>query len=342
MKIIGQTTMSDRMAASLIDIDTTLKTWPQLASAIALGGALNADATRRICLGTFERSGRFFVDLESLVSDERARELERGADYRIEVSEHAVATRLPFLRRVAPGLAPGHEQIEALVAYGAMAPSGGNCQPWRFVYDRGALLVLHDRARSKNFLDFSDSGTHVAFGALAENIELAAKEMGLAMRTDVFPSGPRDEVVLRFTFRGDPSVVPDPMVDLVATRCSNRRLGTREPIDPRVLDKLHEAARRHGGSIRWLSQDAQLLEIADILGRGDRMRFASKVMHHELMGEVRWTKEEVERTRDGLDVATLELTPTDLAGMRLVSSWGVMAMAQRIGVGAGLEKPTRK
>jgi hypothetical protein len=65
-------------------------------------------------------------------------------------------------------------------------------------------------------------------------------------------------------------------------------------------------------------------------------------MHAEMMGEVRWSAREVETTRDGLDLATLELTPTDLAGMRLVSSWGLMAVVQKLGAGRGLERPSRK
>ena len=42
MAILGGTSISKRMAASLVDVDATLKTWPQLASGVALGGALNA------------------------------------------------------------------------------------------------------------------------------------------------------------------------------------------------------------------------------------------------------------------------------------------------------------
>jgi hypothetical protein len=48
----------------------TLSSWPQLASGVALGGALTAEAARRILLGTHCESGRFYVDLALLVGPE--------------------------------------------------------------------------------------------------------------------------------------------------------------------------------------------------------------------------------------------------------------------------------
>jgi hypothetical protein len=65
-------------------------------------------------------------------------------------------------------------------------------------------------------------------------------------------------------------------------------------------------------------------------------------MHREMMHEIRWSAGEALQTRDGLDVASLELTPTDLAGLRLVSSWSLMRVAGALGGGEGLARPTRK
>ena len=65
-------------------------------------------------------------------------------------------------------------------------------------------------------------------------------------------------------------------------------------------------------------------------------------MHREMMEEVRWTADEVRRTRDGLDVTTLELTGADLTGLRVMSSWAAMDLVGRLGGGRALEKPARK
>src|SRR5262249_13883278 len=64
---IGIDRMSPAMAASLCEVKETVSTWPQLGSSVVLGGALVADAARRIFLDELTSSGRFYVDLEQLV-----------------------------------------------------------------------------------------------------------------------------------------------------------------------------------------------------------------------------------------------------------------------------------
>jgi hypothetical protein len=91
-----------------------------------------------------------------------------------------------------------------------------------------------------------------------------------------------------------------------------------------------------------ITADDKLDQIAKTIGEGDRFRFSHRQMHAELMKEIRWNKAETEATRDGIDVATLEFSPTDVAGMRLISSWAVMDLVGKLGAGRGLMKPTKK
>ena len=62
--------ISPELAAAIPEIGRTLSSWPQLASGVALGGALVVEAARRILLGRPCESGRFYVDLDALVSPE--------------------------------------------------------------------------------------------------------------------------------------------------------------------------------------------------------------------------------------------------------------------------------
>jgi len=70
MQTIGEKSISRRLAQSMPQIKRTLSTWPQLASGVALGGAVVTDVVRRILLGEMTTSGRFYVDIESIISDE--------------------------------------------------------------------------------------------------------------------------------------------------------------------------------------------------------------------------------------------------------------------------------
>ena len=69
LKMVGADTMSARLKASMLEVRKTINTWPQLASSVALGGAATTDICRRILLDQFHDSGRYYVDLDEIISD---------------------------------------------------------------------------------------------------------------------------------------------------------------------------------------------------------------------------------------------------------------------------------
>lgn len=60
--------ISPELRASFDELGKTLSSWPQLASGVALGGALTAEVARRILLGGECASGRFYVDFAELIT----------------------------------------------------------------------------------------------------------------------------------------------------------------------------------------------------------------------------------------------------------------------------------
>jgi molybdopterin/thiamine biosynthesis adenylyltransferase len=69
LRILDPSRLSPQLRDSLREIGKTVETWPQLGSAVTLGGAVVTDAARRLLLGRLEESGRYYVDLEAVVRD---------------------------------------------------------------------------------------------------------------------------------------------------------------------------------------------------------------------------------------------------------------------------------
>jgi hypothetical protein len=69
LSIIGKETLSERAGLSLSEVGKTITTWPQLASSVALGGATGTDICRRILLNQLHASGRYYVDLQKIISN---------------------------------------------------------------------------------------------------------------------------------------------------------------------------------------------------------------------------------------------------------------------------------
>lgn len=190
LEIVGLDTISPLMGASLVEIGRTLSTWPQLGGEVALGGATVAAAIRRIGLGFPLPSGRVHVDLDRVLECLRGNpdpaappptatrqtsatgdgsspvgtsagvaDVIRSSGSSILMPAAPRAGALPGSVEVyAPMLSPAQEEwIPALhqwvVEHAMLAPSGGNCQPWRFYSEGEALHLVHDRQRSINRLD---------------------------------------------------------------------------------------------------------------------------------------------------------------------------------------------
>ena len=110
--------------------------------------------------------------------------------------------------------------------------------------------------------------------------------------------------------------------------------GVGDPPAPERLDALVAEGARGGGTLRVARAQTWPRSQASRPPR-DRLR----CLHdgRELLGELRWSRAEVERTRDGLDVRTLGLPVAELPGLLSLQrpeAWRLLAQAD---AGARLE-----
>lgn len=330
LRIVGADTLSTRAAASALEVGATLASWPQLASAISLGAALNTDTVRRIALGEFMASGRYYVDLDKLVA--APADADAGA---VQTEESTAASSLS-VRTVAP---VEDEAIRRIAHAATLAPSGGNTQPWRLSWNGRRLRLSIDAPRAGSLLDHAFRGTHVALGAAVENVTLTAQALGLQAHTAWFPEADDPLVVcdLRFSPAGAKKIA-DPLHAFVNERCTNRRLGIGAPLPAGAARELVRVAEAAGARLTLIEDPSGRARLGEVLGLGDRWRYLSKPLHAEFVRELRWTAEDAARTGDGIDVRTLDLSATDLAGLRLCRSWGAMELLSAVGAGRNLEK----
>ena len=119
MRILQTADLSARMAASMVEIDRTVSTWPQLGGDVQLGGATVAAAVRRI------RARRTVaVRSDPHRPGRRARRSQRPSDRPPASGPSTVRCRRPD--RAGPGRPPWTPSCTPL----RLAPSGGNSQPW--------------------------------------------------------------------------------------------------------------------------------------------------------------------------------------------------------------------
>ena len=84
---------------------------------------------------------------------------------------------------------PDRDELRWVLENAALAPSGGNFQPWKFAWDGARLRCLFDEERTHYFTNYRHCETHISLGAAVTNIEVAAQAIGLAADAVPFPEG---------------------------------------------------------------------------------------------------------------------------------------------------------
>lgn len=68
MKIVSFENTSERLKLSMKEIGKTITTWPQLASSVMIGAGSCADSCRRILLEQEVKSGRYYMDINTVIN----------------------------------------------------------------------------------------------------------------------------------------------------------------------------------------------------------------------------------------------------------------------------------
>lgn len=324
LRMVGAESISTRLKASMIEVEQSVNTWPQLASSVVLGGALTTDVCRRILLDQFHESGRYYIDLDELVGDKA---VPKQTQIPAEYLPPAPLTKEDLLQ-LADSYQPKHNttaiaqrQMEQLVHAAIWAPSGGNSQPWKFVYRHDRLFIFHDLSSSYSFLDFNSLGSYIALGAAIENITHKAAELGIDCQIDYLPIAGQKPLVAVVSFSIKTNISVSELSKAIGIRLTNRNLGVREKLAPEFYEALKNSITEYDGARLDIVEDpTQMAELGDILATTEKLVLIHPRGHFDsFKKELRWTEEENKEKRDGVDVATLGITKGEVAALRIAN-----------------------
>ncbi|WP_306357626.1 MULTISPECIES: Rv1355c family protein [unclassified Nocardia] len=321
VRILDGRNLSDKLAASMVEIGRTLNSWPQLGGEVQLGGATVAAAVRRIALGQKLPSGRTRVDLERCL-DELAEPAPVGDLNWVEAADTEAAS--------ASGVA-------AVLACAQRAPSGGNAQPWTLSVTEEAITIALAPERTST-MDIGYRGSALAVGAAFYNARSAAAAQGLlGERSELRTDGPGPlTAVIHLGAGHDPLLAQD--FAALLGRHTNRRAGSGEPLVPGVSQALADRAEVAGARLRMVTARAEIEAAAEILGAAERIRYLTPRLHEEMFAELRWPGDDL---RTGMDLRTLDLAPDELAELDIARRADVMAQLRTWSGGDALGDGTR-
>lgn len=339
LKMTGLETLSSRMKASLIEINQSITSWPQLASAVFLGGALGSHTARNILLDQMTESGRFFVDLDDLIQPKLENLVQNPTleDARLDDSVRNMFFQTSDLNS---DYMLSDEELHHIVRIANCAPSGGNMQPWEWVFDKkGVLHLFHDQKRSESLLDFIGTGSLISFGAALENIRMTCAKMGIQISIKTHISEFEEDKIASIRFieksRFPISDKYGYLSPFIENRITNRLNQGRIPIQQSAFEELSEMATEDGFKLRVFDQDEHINKFAKINGLMDWVRMINVEGYNDFIKEIRWSDAEAKSRGDGIDLNTLDLSVPDMAALKIVNNAKAMKFIRDHKLGKG-------
>lgn len=223
--------------------------------------------------------------------------------------------------------------LQTIFQMGILAPSGDNMQPWRFRRRGDAVDLLVEPAHREHFFETGYRTLYITAGAAIENMRVASQQLGYRLTPSYFPK--EGDALWAATLKFEPCPPEDhPHWGALKRRVTNRKFyEAKKKIGAQIYQRIEEMAAPEKGRLIWIKRDdPKYLKLCQLIGMGDQIRFENERIHREFMETVRFKAKSTQKTRDGLDIRTLETGRIGSLLFQSISSWGILALLNSLGL----------
>ncbi|MCL1636113.1 Rv1355c family protein [Luteimonas sp. SX5] len=321
LDIIGLSSSSVRLRASMMEIEQSIKTWPQLASDVTLGGAIVCDAARRLLLGEPVESGRYYMDLAQVGS--RRPSVQPNA-FESETHSNSIADQF-------------EGPLDSIIADAILAPSAGNVQPWQWQKTESGLVLKYRRTDQAGVLYHDDKAAMVGLGATLESAIISSSHHGFQVEVEIDTQG---AAIASLSLVDGGRHCSEPLhAQLVRRRSVRTRPRTISSLPDTLLDRLcMQAARFPGLKLAFLSERRAIESVAELVGEAERLRILDPDSHADMVREIAWSEHEHRRAGEGIPLSSLSLSAAEEATLQILRDPDIVAMLCEWDLGGGLAK----
>lgn len=222
------------------------------------------------------------------------------------------------------------ETVGKILEESVYAPSGENCQPWKFAVDGSNIHIFNVPEADASLYNFEQKGSYVAHGALIENIVIAALKYGYKTSVKLFPIKEEPNLVATLTL--DPTNPRElSSYQYIANRCTNRKEYAHKKLSPDQNKQLIETARETGfGELRIIDDEESLNILGKALAVNEQIIFENKKLHNFFYEHIIWDEEDQGKA-GGFYIKTLEFLPHQLKGVKIFKNWLILKILNKIG-----------
>lgn len=338
LDVLGLDTSSLRIKASMVEMNQTINTWPQLASAVAMGGGVTADVARRLLLNQYTESGRYRVDLEEIIANKKEKPLLVSNP---PVKEWDAGSMTAACKKFKSDFISEADAaaLEKLVEAACMAPSFANRQPWKWASCDNRLFLFFNQAHPDSLMDGGGTGALASLGAALENVVLAAGASGLEARVHLLPVDTEKNLIAAIDFKKKKTNGPEGSAAFIAVRHTNRKAGSGKPIAPGILQELMpQAGSSREGTLSLVTDAEKISLLAHASGVAERICLLHPELNKEYFSGLKVAP--VQPVLAGMDIKTLELPVLAETAYKVVADARVANLLYSWEKGIAYEKMT--
>jgi len=255
--------------------------------------------------------------------------------YLLERNKNIVKTEMP--EKPAIKLGTGDDIPESIIDYlikaGIQAPSGDNCQPWKFDHKQNQIDLYLDREKDLSFFNVNQIASMIACGAALENIKIAASSFGIKAEIEYATEDNDRDLIAVVKLVGN-KVKRDDLSDFIWERHTNRRFYKKISVSPAILKKIESSIKNiPGAKLHFITNREDLKRLGIIIYQVDRIRTEHKPLHEHLMKMIRFSDQEALKKRDGFPLKNLEAGFAGGLFLRATKPWPVMNTVNKLGIG---------
>lgn len=219
--------------------------------------------------------------------------------------------------------------LEEILTHAVFAPSGDNSQPWKFsILSGNTIRIWNIPGKDNPILNYQQTGSYVAHGALIQNIRIIAASQALAISVNYFPE--KNNCVAEIVFSETRGTVST-LYETISKRGCNRKHYSKKPLSESDKKTLLLSARGISPSVSFVfSKDTvDKKGVGKALATMEDIALQVPELHHLFFKDILWSKKDNESGIEGLYIKSLELPLPAQFAMLILKNWKVTNVLNR-------------
>lgn len=214
--------------------------------------------------------------------------------------------------------------IEKIIDAGNHAPSGDNCQPWRFEVKENKIFLYILADRDTSLYSWGNRASYIANGAAIENMITAASHLGYRAYLEILPENNNPLLVAIISFNPDEKINGG-LYEAIFKRTTNRKPYKILPLEQSQLEDLKKTHEEIDGvRILFLTDAESKKQLGKAAAVNEKILFGNFYMHKFFYDHINWDAGQELKHRIGFYVKTLEIPALAMPGFKMAKNWKFM------------------